>query len=139
MKVKEGLNVNFGKRGQKKQNVGLSKVRKFVKDINSGKINNTESAVDRYLKDISPDKDFLDATKIIYGAPSYILKEIFNDLEYAVFGSLGPKNRKKQDNKQEKQLGQGLRIMTSKQMITRLPILLAELKAGNNSQKLKTK
>ena len=98
-----------------------------------------ESAVDRYLKDISPDKDFLDATKIIYGAPSYILKEIFNDLGYAVFGSLGPKNRKKQDKKQEKQLGQGLRIMTSKQMITRLPILLAKLKAGNNSQKLKTK
>ena len=90
--VKEGFNV---KTGQKKQNVGLSKVRKFVKDINSGKINNMESAVDRYLKDISPDKDFLDATKIIYGAPSYILKEIFNDFEYAVFGSLGPKNRKK--------------------------------------------
>ena len=27
--------------------------------------------------------------------------------------------------------------MTPKQMITRLPILLAQLKAGNNSQKLK--
>ena len=33
--------------------------------------------------------------------------------------------------------GQGLKTMTPKQMITRLPILLAQLKAGNNSQKLK--
>ena len=35
------------------------------------------------------------------------------------------------------QRGQGLKIMTPKQMITRLPILLAPLKARNNSQKLK--
>ena len=37
----------------------------------------------------------------------------------------------------ERQKGQGLKIMIPKQMITRLPILLAELNAGNNSQKLK--
>ena len=35
------------------------------------------------------------------------------------------------------QRGQELKILTPKQMITRLPILLAQLKAGNNSQKLK--
>ena len=35
----------------------------------------------------------------------------------------------KSDKEQE---GEGLKIMTSKQMITRLPILLAQLKAGNN-------
>ena len=34
--------------------------------------------------------------------------------------------------------GQGLKMLTPKQMIVRLPILLAQLKAGNNSQKLKT-
>ena len=37
----------------------------------------------------------------------------------------------------ERQRGQGLKILTPIQMITRLPILLAQLKAGNNSQKLK--
>ena len=37
----------------------------------------------------------------------------------------------------QRQKGQGLQIMTPKQMITTLPILLAQLKAGNNSQKLK--
>ena len=37
----------------------------------------------------------------------------------------------------QRQQGQGLKILTLKQMISRLPILLAQLKAGNNSQKLK--
>ena len=33
----------------------------------------------------------------------------------------------------ERQQGQGLKILTPQQMITRLPILLVQLKAGNNS------
>ena len=35
-----------------------------------------------------------------------------------------------------KQQGQGLKILTPDQMLSRLPITLAQLKAGNNSQKL---
>ena len=35
------------------------------------------------------------------------------------------------------QHGQGLRILTPNQMLSRLPIYLAQLKAGNNSEKLK--
>ena len=37
----------------------------------------------------------------------------------------------------QKQQGQGLKILTPQHVITRLPDLLAQLKAGNNSQKLK--
>ena len=33
--------------------------------------------------------------------------------------------------------GQGLKILTPNQMLSRLPITLAQLKAGNNSEKLK--
>ena len=33
--------------------------------------------------------------------------------------------------------GQGVKILSKQQMITRLPVLLAQFKAGNNSQKLK--
>ena len=33
--------------------------------------------------------------------------------------------------------GEGLKILTNKQMLNRLPILLAQIKAGNNSIKLK--
>ena len=39
-------------------------------------------------------------------------------------------------NKEEQEIGKGLKIMTPRQMITRLPILLAQNQAGNNSQKL---
>ena len=35
------------------------------------------------------------------------------------------------------QSGKGLKILTPQQMFTRLPILLAQIKAENNSQKLK--
>ena len=33
--------------------------------------------------------------------------------------------------------GEGLKILTNKQMFNRLPILLAQIEAGNNSSKLK--
>ena len=35
------------------------------------------------------------------------------------------------------QSGEGLQILTPDQMLSRLPITLAQLKAGNNSEKLK--
>ena len=37
----------------------------------------------------------------------------------------------------QNQEGQGLKILTPNQMLSRLPISLAKLKAGNNSEKLK--
>ena len=38
--------------------------------------------------------------------------------------------------KQNETEGKGLKILTSKQMLQRLPIALAQLKAGNNSENL---
>ena len=40
-------------------------------------------------------------------------------------------------NKIEQQEGQGIKILTSNQMLNRLPIALAQLQARNNSNKLK--
>ena len=37
----------------------------------------------------------------------------------------------------QNQSGKGLKILTPDQMLSRLPITLAQLKAGNNSEKLK--
>ena len=37
----------------------------------------------------------------------------------------------------QNQKGQGLKILTPNQMLSRLPISLAQLSAGNNSEKLK--
>ena len=52
------------------------------------------------------------------------LKDIVKELERAIFGN-------------EELSGSGLKILTNKQMINRLPILLAQIQAGNNSNKLK--
>ena len=41
------------------------------------------------------------------------------------------------DFNEQIQKGQGLKILTPSQMLSRLPISLAQLKAGNNSEKLK--
>ena len=48
-----------------------------------------------------------------------------------------PKLETEQSAEQRKQQGQGVKILTQKQLISMLPILLAQLKAGNNSEKLK--
>ena len=40
-------------------------------------------------------------------------------------------------NQLEQQEEKGLKILTPKQMLSRLPITLAQLNAGNNSEKLK--
>ena len=42
----------------------------------------------------------------------------------------------KSKSKTKEQSRKGLKIMTLNQLLTRLPILLAQKKAGNNSQKL---
>ena len=41
------------------------------------------------------------------------------------------------NNNRQNQEGEGLKILTPNQMLSRLPITLAQLKAGNNSEKLK--
>ena len=40
------------------------------------------------------------------------------------------------DAKQNETEGKGLKILTPKQMLERLPIVLAQVKAGNNSESL---
>ena len=59
------------------------------------------------------------------------------DLVEAIVNASQKKDGKSEKSATERQEGQGLKILTPQQIITRLPILLAQLKAGNNSQKLK--
>ena len=49
-----------------------------------------------------------------------------------------PELKNEESAKQRRnQQGKGLEILTPNQMLSRLPISLAQLKAGNNSEKLK--
>ena len=57
-------------------------------------------------------------------------KEIENKKPDKIFAEIIEFNK-------QKQLGLGLKILTPNQMLSRLPVTLAQLNAGNNSEKLK--
>ena len=59
--------------------------------------------------------------------PRQKLLEIFNYLRKMFNGPTGEESASR---------GEGLNILTPNQMLSRLPISLAQLKAGNNSEKL---
>ena len=82
----------------------------------------------------------------------YLIKEVLNRMKKAI--KKWPENKKFMIEENEKiiniverilyfnkldQSRQGLKILTPNQMLSRLPITLAQLKAGNNSKKLKNK
>ena len=80
----------------------------------------------------------------------YLIKEVLNRMKKAIKNVSENETLKIEQNKkiiiiasyilyfnQLKQKGQGLKILTPNQMLSRLPISLAQLKAGNNSEKLK--
>ena len=58
----------------------------------------------------------------------------FND-DYDSSGS--GLNKKRKESITSRAKGEGLKILTNKQMLNHLPILLAQIQAGNNSKKLK--
>ena len=70
-------------------------------------------------------KKTIDNIKTLYNSREEVAK-MFNDYARNM-------SRNIYDLKQE---GTGLKILTPKQMIQRLPIALAQIKAGNNSQSL---
>ena len=67
----------------------------------------------------------------------YYYSEWYNDKSVDKKGSddLRPLEGSEEEVKEEK----GLKILTQKKLLTRLSILLAQIKAGNNSYKLKNK
>ena len=80
----------------------------------------------------------------------YSIKEVLNGIKEAIKNV--PEDRKYMTEENEKiinivehilcfnqleQQGQGLKILTPNQMLSRLPYFLPQLKAGNNSEKLK--
>ena len=77
----------------------------------------------------------------------YSIKEVFNKLKEAVKNVTENNTFIIEENEKIinivenilyfNQSGEGLKILTPNQMLSRLPISLAQLKAGNNSEKLK--
>ena len=89
----------------------LLSIQNFLEDINNEDITSKDDAR----------KEFIKLKKKI---KSDELKDIVKELERSIFGY-------------EELPGSGLKILTNKQMLNRLPILLAQIQAENNSSKLK--
>ena len=99
-----------------KKSTELLSLQNFLDDINNEDIKNKK---DPYKKC----KDLKNSVK------SDELKDIVKELERSIFGY---------NYENEELSGSGLKILTKKQMLNRLPILLAQIQAGNNSTKLKS-
>ena len=132
--------------------VNLKRVSKFVDGILSGKINNKYDA-EKIYREIMEDENLLRNYKnVSRNKNAQTIATIISNLGYAVFGPLLPsKNNgdvienvdtrdmpglESEEDAEKRQKGHGLKIMTPSQLITRLPILLAQKQAGNNIQEL---
>ena len=98
-----------------KESFELLSIQKFLDNINNEYIKNKKDALKNF-------KDLKNNVK------SKELKDIVKELERPIFGY---------DYENKELSGLGLKILTNKQMLYRLPILLAQIQAGNNSTKLK--
>ena len=91
-------------------NIGLEKLENDIKNMSQNEVENKKLG---YLKDLI--KTIVDTSQKLDDMPPL----------------------ESEEEAAQRQQGRELKILIPKQMITRLPILLAQLKAGNNSQKLK--
>ena len=78
------------------------------------------------------------------GVPRTILENLANVVEYILDSVIWRSNTPDLESgesaaQRRNQPGRGLKILTPNQMLSRLPISLAQLKVGNNSEKLKMK
>ena len=103
----------------------LKKLINTVSNITEKKrINNEIKSIEFVLNDVASDKN------VSYSDGDS--KQDFSDSEFS-------DSNNKQDffDSDSNTKGSGLKILTPNQMLSRLPITLAQLKAGNNSEKLK--
>ena len=132
--------------------VNLKRVSRFIDDILSGKINNKYDAEKVYIEIMEDENLLRKYKKFSSNKIAQTVATIINNLGYAIFGHLLPSkynaddienvdirdmpDLESEEDAAKREKGHGLKIMTPNQLITRLPILVAQKQAGNNSQKL---
>ena len=89
---------------------------------NENKNNDLVNVIKSGLIDLKKEIEKASEEKIEIERPNELVKIVEEIIEF---------------NKKKKQSGGGLKILTPNQMLSRLPITLAQLKAGNNFEKLK--
>ena len=109
---------NAIKNSQIKFNELKNKQNEFLNKLNNIKIGKKTTEQKEVINNL--EKFYLSREEVINFFRDYI--EMLSDANY--------------DSKQNETKGKGLKILTPKQMLQRLPIALAQVKAGNNSESL---
>ena len=119
--------------------ITLDIVESLLKDINSGKINEREfkekynnitDDVEKTANRPMPTRSQNKVAKILS-----LLKEFVEEPPSEQPDTTDMPELESEESVEQR--GQGLKILTPSQMLSRLPITLAQLKAGNNSEKRK--
>ena len=117
-------------------NRSLNKISEFLKhkkDTSYGKIE--VALIKNKLKYLKNDSKYMPENEVKNKKLALLGGFVEKGLD--INGLINIPDLKSEEFSAQRQEGQGLKILSPQQMITRLPILLAQLKAGNNSQKLK--
>ena len=141
------------KEEQKKQDEKTTKVNKFIDWVNKGETDIINELFKKHLKFQRPSymlkllyttKDKTENNKLVNAINSGL-----EDLKKEISKMSKDEKKNEKPNKivkiveeilkfnKQQQLGTGLKILTPNQMLSRLPITLAQLEAANNSEKLK--
>ena len=126
------------KEARKQQNAMEKKITELHNRLNpSGLGKRMNSSTKKTLEDLYSN------AKNFYIIREDIINEMFNTEDEKLDIAAGDDDDRRKsvieafsrlDDKEEPETGHGLKIMTPNQLITRLPILLAQKQAGNNSQ-----
>ena len=135
----------------------LKLIKNFITKINNGKINTKDTAASEFRKlkqKVTNDRlkqDLIkDLEKSLFGNNLENIKPTQPKEDYSAetdkylkYSEEQEKDRKRFSDEYDSsgsglnKKGKGLKILTNKQMLKRLPILLTQIQAGNNSKKLK--
>ena len=127
-----GKTINFSKKDDAL--TFLNKIKKG--EITIKKAKESHKNFDKYLKMVRKGNKIHKQEKALVN-----LNMLFNERNEAInfingYSSMILEAKKRTAEGQTEQGGTGLKILTPKQMIQRLPIALAQVKAGNNSESL---
>ena len=123
----------------------MDPVQHFLENIVNGEYNNREDARQWYVKAIFYDYEpkvrnvNSDNAKKMMNINDQVRKSFIIPFPSLTFDEQSDTDEQLESEKLTEQEGQGLKILTPEQMLSRLPISLAQLKAGNNSEKPKMK
>ena len=110
----------------------LDAIKEFVQDINEGKIKSLKTVAHNFrtLKAKVKNEEYIN--NYMQRLKQALFGDSLENIEQPEFHeSIAEKVKRKNQ-------GLGLKILTPKQMLSRLPTLLAEIQAGNNSKQLKS-